>query len=119
MRNKKIIIAAVAIIAIVAVIAGIIGSSGPKPTFMYFVSKTDVDYDNAMSTVESLKESYGKKINFDIVDVDENPESKKNFPVEGQTPVLIMLNTSNDISALEFKCSDEAKLENAIKSALK
>ena len=88
------------------------------PTFMFFVSKKDSDYDKAMKAVDELKKSYDKKINFDIVDIDENPDAKKNFPVEGQTPTLIMLNTSNDISAFEFKISDKEKMENAIKNAL-
>ena len=85
---------------------------------MFFVSKKDSDYDKAMKAVDELKKSYDKKINFDIVDIDENPDAKKNFPVEGQTPTLIMLNTSNDISAFEFKISDKEKMENAIKNAL-
>ena len=89
------------------------------PTFMYFVSKKDADYDTAMSNVEHLKKKYTDKVNFDIIDVDENPDAKKNFPVDGQTPTLIMLNTTNDISALEFKCSDEEKLTKAIENALK
>lgn len=88
------------------------------PTFMFFVSKKDSDYDKAMKAVDELKKSYDKKINFDIVDIDENPDAKNNFPVEGQTPTLIMLNTSNDISAFEFKISDKDKMENAIKNAL-
>lgn len=88
------------------------------PTFMFFVSKKDSDYEKAMKAVDELKKSYEKKINFDIVDIDENPDAKKNFPVEGQTPTLIMLNTSNDISAFEFKISDKDKMENAIKNAL-
>ena len=29
-----------------------------------------------------------------------------------------MLNTSNDISALEFKCNDKSTLENDIKKAM-
>lgn len=88
------------------------------PTFMFFYSKSDSNYNEAMASVKELQTAYGDKIKFDLVDIDENPEAKENFPVEGQTPVLIMLNTSNDISAFEFKISDKTKMENAIKNAL-
>ena len=91
-----------------------------KPTFMYFVSKKDPSYDAAMQAVESLKKSYGDSVVFDIRDVDEEPDVKKNFAlVDGQTPALIMLNTENNISTFEFKCSDESKLRADIENALK
>lgn len=88
------------------------------PTFMFFVSKNDTDYDKAMKAVDELKKEYKKKINFDIVDIDENPDAKNNFPVEGNTPTLIMLNTLNDISDFKLKISDKDVMENAIKNAL-
>ena len=90
------------------------------PTFMYFVSKNDADYAAGMSAVESLKKEYGDKVKFEIADIDEKPELKDNFQlVVGQTPALIMLNTSNDISALEFKCTDTDTLKKDIENALK
>ena len=88
------------------------------PTFMYFVSAQDKDYDAAMQTVSELQEQYGEQIDFQITNIDENPEAAENFPVAGQTPALIMLNTSNDISAIEFQTSDKAALEADIKAAL-
>ena len=88
------------------------------PTFMFFSSKSDADYESTMAAVNELQDAYSDKIKFDLVDIDENPEAKENFPVEGQTPVLIMLNTSNDISAFEFKITDKAKMEDTIKNAL-
>lgn len=89
------------------------------PTFMYFISASDEEFEKTNKMLEELKKQYGDKVNFDIVNVDENPEAKKNFPVEGQTPALIMLNTSNDISALEFKCNDKSTLSKDIENALK
>ncbi len=90
------------------------------PTFMYFVSKSDADYAAGLSAVESLKKEYGDKVKFEIADIDEKPELKDNFQlVVGQTPALIMLNTSNDISALEFKCTDTDTLKKDIENALK
>lgn len=90
------------------------------PTFMYFVSKSDADYAAGLSAVESLKKEYDDKVKFEIADIDEKPELKDNFQlVVGQTPALIMLNTSNDISALEFKCTDTDTLKKDIENALK
>lgn len=88
------------------------------PTFMYFVSGSDENYDEAMAVVEELKAEYAGQITFDIHNIDETPEDKTNFPVEGMTPALIMLNTSNDISAMEFMCADKDKLKDDIENAL-
>lgn len=144
MKNKKIIIAVI-IVFVIALVAGFAVSVTRNsendasvvnnatetkkqeteekvkvtPTFMYFVSSADADYNQAMSVVESLKTSYGEQVKFDIVNVDENPDVKQNFPVDGQTPALIMLDTSNDICAFELKCSDEERLKVAIEKALK
>ena len=89
------------------------------PTFMFFVTKKDSDYNKAMQAVEDLKKSYGEKIRFDIVDIDEKPEAKENFAlVVGNTPALIMLDTSNNISDIKMKLSDKAEMESAIENAL-
>ncbi len=88
------------------------------PTFMYFVSAKDANYDEATKTVEELQKKYDGKVNFVITNVDENPEAATNFSVEGQTPALIMLDTTNNISAFRFKTSDMATLEADIKAAL-
>lgn len=79
------------------------------PTFMYFVSKKDADHEKTMEIVEELKKKYKGKVNFDITDIDENPEAKENFPVEGQTPMLIMLDTSNNISMMPQKITEDRK----------
>ena len=89
------------------------------PTFMYFISNSDENFEETNKVIDELKKEYDGKVNFDIVNVDENPEAKENFPVDGQTPALIMLNTSNDISAFEFKCGDKDKLKSAIDAAMK
>ena len=88
------------------------------PTFMYFVSNSDADFEKTAAMLDELKKEYGDKITFEIKNIDDEPELKDNFPVEGQTPALIMLNTSNDISAFEFQCSDKHKLIECIKNAL-
>jgi len=90
------------------------------PTFMYFVSPSkDANHEATMKMLDELKKEYDGKVNFDIRDIDANPEDTKNFPVEGQTPTLIMLNTKNDICAWNPKCSDKTTLKTAIDGALK
>ncbi|MCI8980083.1 MAG: hypothetical protein HFE51_06170 [Clostridia bacterium] len=90
------------------------------PTFMYFISSKDADFDKTNEMIAELQSEYADEINFNIINVDTDTEALKNFPlVDGNTPALIMLNTSNDISAMEFKCSDKSKLKDDIKAALK
>lgn len=88
------------------------------PTFMYFVSNSDADFDSTQATIDELQEEYADKVNFNIINIDENTEAASNFPVQGNTPMLIMLNTSNDISAMSPKTSDKAELKEAIDAAL-
>ena len=89
------------------------------PTFMYFISKSDAGFDATNGMIEDLKKEYDGRVKFDIINVDDTPEAKENFPVDQQTPALIMLNTSNNISAIEFKCSDKQVLRQYIEAALK
>lgn len=87
-----------------------------SPTFMYFV--TDAQEKETSEMISSLKSKYPDVI-FDIKNVDKDPSLLENFQlVSGKTPALIMLNTSNDICAIEFTCTDSAKLEEQIKLAL-
>ncbi len=90
------------------------------PTFMYFISSKDAGFDATNAIIEDLKKEYKGKINFDIKNIDENPELVDNFPVgDGNTPTLIMLNTKNEISNILFKTSDKEKLKQAIEAAMK
>lgn len=90
------------------------------PTFMYFVSKKDKGYDKTIKMLDELKKKYGERVNFNIVDIDENPDAVNNFQmVNGNTPYLIMLNTTNDICALKPKISDEKTLTQEIENALR
>ena len=89
------------------------------PTFMYFVANADDNFDATNTMYTELENEYKDKINFQLVNVDENPEALENFSlVKDQTPALIMLDTSNNISAIEFKCSDKDKLKTDIDNAL-
>lgn len=88
------------------------------PTFMYFVAYSDENYSQTQKMLDTLMKEYSDRVTFDIINIDDNPEAKENFPVDRQTPALIMLNTSNDISAFEFKCDDKATLISDIENAL-
>ena len=87
------------------------------PTFMYFVSEKNEGYKEGMAAVERLKKEYDGKVNFDIRDVDKNPENLKNFPVADIIPALIMLNTKNDICAFSPMVTKYEDLKAAIDSA--
>lgn len=132
MNKKRIMAMAMAMVLSVGMVSGCgAGKSDVKdtpkateavkvtPTFMYFVSGSDADFDATNAMIEELKSEYSDKIKFNVVNIDEDTEAAKNFPVQGQTPALIMLNTSNDISAMEFKCNDKAKLKADIDAAIK
>lgn len=121
-KKNKIILAVIAVVIVAAVvIAAVISSNSGnnKPTFIYFVSKNDETYDAEMALVEKLKNTYGSEVNFDIRDVDQDATIAENFAfVPGNTPALIMLNTSNDISSMQMKCVDESILVNEIEKAM-
>ena len=89
------------------------------PTFMYFVSNNDADFAKTNETIEKLKGEYNGKVNFDVRNVTEDPSQLENFPVEGQTPALIMLDTSNNISNFLFMNGNYDDLKAAIEAALK
>lgn len=134
MSKKKIIALAMSAIMAVGMIAGCgsTNNSGTDtdtaqtestekvtPTFMYFVANADDNFDATNTMYTELENEYKDKINFQLVNVDENPEALENFSlVKDQTPALIMLDTSNNISAIEFKCSDKDKLKSDIDAAL-
>ncbi len=123
------IIGVVIIAAVVAVICLIAKPSNTtvddgrevvKPTFMYFVSKSDEAYEEEMKIVEDLKKDFEDKVVFDIKDIDEDPEAIKSFPmVKNNTPFIIMLDKYNDLSVFKPGVSDTKELKNYIKEALK
>lgn len=87
-----------------------------KPTFMYFVDNAQETDTAAM--IEELKAAYPDVV-FDIKNVEKDPELLNNFElVNGNTPALIMLDTSNNICGFQFECADKALLEQSIKAAL-
>ena len=134
MSKKKIIALAMSAVLAVGLIAGCGNTDNSStdtaqtesestekvtPTFMYFVANADENFDATNTMYTELENEYKDDINFQLVNVDENPEALENFSlVKDQTPALIMLDTSNNISAIEFKCSDKDKLKTDIDNAL-
>lgn len=132
MSKKKIVALAMAAVMAVGMVTGC-GSTKDSstdtaqtestekvtPTFMYFVANADENFDATNTMYTELENEYKDDINFQLINVDENPEALENFSlVKDQTPALIMLDTSNNISAIEFKCSDKDKLKTDIDAAL-
>lgn len=115
MKKSKIVFAAAVLTSAVFLATGC--GNKVKPTFMYFY--TNSEKEAVTPIIEELQDDYGKKVTFSLVNVDENPEALENFQlVSGNTPALIMLNTDNDISKFEFKCTDTDTLKADIEEAL-
>ena len=88
------------------------------PTLMYFISNGDETFDEEQKTVEELQQEYGDSVNFDVINIDENTEAANNFPVQGQTPMVIMLDTSNNISAMSPMTYEKDALKEIIDAAM-
>lgn len=96
------------------------------PTFMYFVSPSDEKYDEALKVFNQLASEYGDRVNFEIKDVEAEPELKERFminqedsPVPMKTPTLIMLDVHNNLSTIGLsECTDKDTLKQAIEKAL-
>ena len=88
------------------------------PTLMYFISNGDATFEEEQKNVEELQQEYGDSVNFDVINIDENTEAANNFPVQGQTPMVIMLDTSNNISAMSPMTYEKDALKEIIDAAL-
>ena len=145
-KRNKIILAAIVAVAAIAIIVAAMISSKPEgkdsaivdsntqvtqntepteepekvtPTFVYFVTKEDATTDAFLATVEKLKGEFEGKINFDLRDLDANPEEKENFAlVVGNTPAVIMLDIYNNPCAFELANPSEDALRATIQKAL-
>lgn len=122
-RNKLILLTAALTLTAAFFISGcgntdsVTNEEKVTPTFMYFYTNDDVSIVEPL--LEELEAEYGGRVNFDAVNIDEDPETLENFSlVSGNTPALIMLNTNNDISKFEFQCTDKETLKADIEEAL-
>ncbi len=137
MKNKGIIAAVIIAIISAAVIAFAImprvnkqtinneektvttdsGETIEKPTFMYFVTKADLEDKATKESIDKLTEEFGSRVIFDIKNVDEDKNLLDNFPiVKDNTPALIMLKSDGDISTFLFKTNEYDKLKSAIEA---
>ena len=88
------------------------------PTLMYFISNSDATFEEEQKTAEELQNEYGDSVNFSIINIDVNTEAANNFPVQGQTPMVIMLDTSNNISAMSPMTYEKDALKGIIDAAM-
>ncbi len=88
-----------------------------KATFMFFVTKEDEKNEDLNKALDKLKDEYKDTVEFDIKNVDKDKELLKNFPVEGNTPALIMMKPGGDIVNMLFMTAEYDKLKAAIDSA--
>ena len=87
--------------------------------FDYFVSKSDENYDEYMDMIAEIEEEYKDQVMFTITDIDDDQSARDNFPVDVfGTPMLIVVTSTGDISAMEGKCSDREKIVGYIEEAL-
>lgn len=90
-----------------------------QPTFMYFVTNSDLKDAKTKEMLEKLQAEYKEKVTFEIKNVDEDKKLLENFSiVDGNTPTLIMLNAESDISNILFKTNDFDVLKNAIDAVM-
>ena len=132
MSKKKIIALAMSAVMAVGMIAGCgsTNNSGTDtaqtestekvtPTFMYFVANADDNFDATNTMYTELENEYKDKINFQLVNVDENPEALENFSlVKDQTPHLLCLIHQIISRLLNLSASDKDKLKTDIDNAL-
>lgn len=90
------------------------------PTFQFFVSKNDAQYNEYMKNVDEIEKEYTGRVNFVVTDIDEHPEAKENFgDIIGMgMPALIMLDTKNNISGISVKCVEKSVMVETINKAL-
>jgi ABC-type glycerol-3-phosphate transport system substrate-binding protein len=131
MKMKKII----AILAAMTLAAGMITGCGCKktddtstaqtekidetlPSFIYYVSSSDDDFDKNNDMIEELKKEYEGKINLVVVDVDNNEVQA--LVGKGQTPTLVFMgNSDSSTNAIKPMCSDKEELKKCIDDVLK
>lgn len=87
--------------------------------FDYFVTKSDENYDEYMAMISEIEEQYKDQVMFTITDIDDDPSARDNFPVDVfGTPMLIVVTSTGDISAMEGKCADRDKIIRYIEEAI-
>lgn len=92
------------------------GERMQKPTFMYFV--TSREEKEADGLIRELEEEFGDRVIFEIKNISEDKGLLAKYPVEGNTPALIMELPGGDVSEILLSAVDKDKLIEAILAAL-
>ena len=88
------------------------------PTFMYYVSSSDENFDKTNEIVEELKKEYEGKVQFKIINIDEAADASQLLVSKGQTPTLIMTGKTNE-TEIKSKCNNKDELKQCIENAIK
>ncbi|MCX7715502.1 MAG: hypothetical protein N2171_07220 [Clostridia bacterium] len=88
-----------------------------KPTFMYFISASDARFAETNAILADLKKKYGDRVNFDIRNIDENPDDKTRYSIT-VTPTLYLMASDGEFKDIKLGFADEAALEQSIKKVI-
>ena len=87
-----------------------------QSVFMFFV--TDSEYSELKSTLHKLEKEYNGSVEFVINNVDRDKSLLNSYPVENNTPALIMLDENSDIVGIHFKVNDYVQMRNIIEDVI-
>lgn len=76
-------------------------SADNLPKLMFFV--TDEDYAEMKNTVHKLEKEYKGRIDIEVMNVDRDKSLLSSFPVDGNTPAVIVTDGSGDVCGIHFK----------------
>ncbi len=121
MKIKRVIAIISASVLAVSMISGCgckkkVEEQANKPTFMYFISNSDENFDETNKVLDELQKEYKNKVDFKIRNID--TDNVQELIAQGQTPTLILIKENED-SQIKYKCNDKEELKNCIENALK
>ena len=120
MSKKKIIALAMSAVMAVGMIAGCgsTNNSGTDtaqtestekvtPTFMYFVANADDNFDATNTMYTELENEYKDKINFQLVNVDENPDIAVEYNVMSIPTLIVFKNGKEEKRLVGLRNKEE------------
>lgn len=79
------------------------------PKIMLFVKDSELTGDMKRN-VRKLEKEFGKEIDIEVNNVDENKDLLKSYPVDGNTPAVIAADESGDVTGIYFCVTEYEKL---------